>query len=75
MPANDLNEFIKYLRANPGKLSYASQGNGSLSHIGTEMFKLQTQTSMVHIPYCGLPSARFRLVIGHSRVCKGAEVA
>lgn len=53
VPANNLGEFISYLRANPGKLSYASQGNGSLSHIGTEMFKLQTQTSMVHIPYRG----------------------
>jgi tripartite-type tricarboxylate transporter receptor subunit TctC len=53
IPANNLAEFISYVRANPGKLSYASQGNGSLSHIGTEMFKLQTKTSMVHIPYRG----------------------
>jgi tripartite-type tricarboxylate transporter receptor subunit TctC len=53
VPANTLPEFIKYLKSNPGKLSYASQGNGSLSHIGTEMFKQQTQTSMVHIPYRG----------------------
>ena len=53
VPANNLNEFISYVRANPGKLSYASQGNGSLSHIGTEMFKMQTHTSMVHIPYRG----------------------
>lgn len=53
VPANTLPEFIGYLKANPGKLSYASQGNGSLSHIGTEMFKMQTHTSMVHIPYRG----------------------
>ena len=53
VPANNLKEFIAYLKANPGKLSYASQGSGSLSHIGTEMFKLQTGTSMVHIPYRG----------------------
>jgi tripartite-type tricarboxylate transporter receptor subunit TctC len=53
VPANNLKEFIAYLKANPGKLSYASQGNGSLSHIGTEMFKSQTGTSMVHIPYRG----------------------
>ena len=51
LPAKNLQEFIRYLKANPGKVSYASQGNGSLSHFGTEMFKLQTQTSMVHIPY------------------------
>jgi len=53
VPANSLGEFIAYLKKNPGKLSYASQGNGSLSHIGTEMFKAQTGTSMVHIPYRG----------------------
>ena len=53
VPASNLGEFISYVKKNPGKLSYASQGNGSLSHIGTEMFKLQTQTSMVHIPYRG----------------------
>ena len=53
VPASNLGEFIRYAKANPGKISYASQGNGSLSHIGTEMFKQQTQTSMVHIPYRG----------------------
>jgi tripartite-type tricarboxylate transporter receptor subunit TctC len=53
VPANTLSEFIAYLKKNPGRLSYASQGNGSLSHIGTEMFKAQTGTSMVHIPYRG----------------------
>jgi tripartite-type tricarboxylate transporter receptor subunit TctC len=53
VPVTTLPEFITYLRANPGKLSYASQGNGSLSHIGTEMFKQLTKTSMVHIPYRG----------------------
>ncbi|HSH88736.1 MAG TPA: tripartite tricarboxylate transporter substrate binding protein [Ramlibacter sp.] len=53
VPADDLTQFIAYLKKNPGRLSYASQGNGSLSHIGTEMFKMQTGTSMVHIPYRG----------------------
>jgi tripartite-type tricarboxylate transporter receptor subunit TctC len=53
VPANTLGEFIAFLKKNPGKLSYASQGNGSLSHIGTEMFKSQTGTSIVHIPYRG----------------------
>jgi len=53
VPANNLQEFIAYLKKNPGRVSYASQGNGSVSHIGTEMFKAQTGTSMVHIPYRG----------------------
>ena len=68
VPASDLNEFIKYLKANPGKLSYASQGNGSLSHIGTEMFKLQTQTSMVHIPYRGSGPALQDVLSGQVQV-------
>ena len=68
IPANNLGEFITYLRANPGKLSYASQGNGSLSHIGTEMFKLQTQTSMVHIPYRGSGPALQDVLSGQVQV-------
>jgi tripartite-type tricarboxylate transporter receptor subunit TctC len=53
VPANNLKEFVSFLKANPGKLNYASQGNGSLSHIGTEMFKQQTGTFITHIPYRG----------------------
>lgn len=68
VPAKNLAEFISYLKANPGKLSYASQGNGSLSHIGTEMFKLQTQTSMVHIPYRGSGPALQDVLSGQVQV-------
>ena len=53
VPANNLKEFIAFLKQNPGKLNYASQGTGSLSHIGTEVFKQQTGTFMTHIPYRG----------------------
>ena len=68
IPAKNLGEFIRYLKANPGKVSYASQGNGSLSHIGTEMFKLQTQTSMVHIPYRGSGPALQDVLSGQVQV-------
>lgn len=68
IPANTLSEFITYVKANPGKLSYASQGNGSLSHIGTEMFKLQTKTSMVHIPYRGSGPALQDVLSGQVQV-------
>jgi tripartite-type tricarboxylate transporter receptor subunit TctC len=68
VPVNSLDEFISYLKKNPGKLSYASQGNGSLSHIGTEMFKLQTQTSMVHIPYRGSGPALQDVLSGQVQV-------
>ena len=53
IPANTLPELIAYLKANPDKVSYASQGSGSLAHVGTEIFKAQTATSMVHVPYRG----------------------
>jgi tripartite-type tricarboxylate transporter receptor subunit TctC len=51
IPANTLPELIAYLKSNPDKVSYASQGSGSLAHVGTEIFKAQTATSMVHVPY------------------------
>jgi tripartite-type tricarboxylate transporter receptor subunit TctC len=68
VPANTLGEFIDYVKKNPGKLSYASQGNGSLSHIGTEMFKAQTGTSMVHIPYRGSGPAIQDVLTGQVQV-------
>jgi tripartite-type tricarboxylate transporter receptor subunit TctC len=68
VPANSLQEFIAYLKKNPGKLSYASQGNGSVSHIGTEMFKSRTGTSMVHIPYRGSGAAIADVLSGQVQV-------
>ena len=53
LPVNNLKELIAYMKSNPGKVNYASQGNGSLSHIGTEMFKQQTGTEITHVPYKG----------------------
>jgi len=53
VPANNLQEFIAYLRKNPGKVNYASQGNGSLSHVGTAVFAQVTQTQITHVPYKG----------------------
>jgi len=57
IPVNNLKEFIAYVKANPGKLNYASQGNGSVAHIGTEIFKQQTSLDIVHIPYKGSGAA------------------
>ncbi|GAB3763135.1 tripartite tricarboxylate transporter substrate binding protein [Ramlibacter monticola] len=68
VPASTLQEFIAYLKKNPGKLSYASQGNGSVSHIGTEMFKSRTGTSMVHIPYRGSGAAIADVLSGQVQV-------
>ena len=68
VPANTLKEFIDYLKKNPGKLSYASQGNGSLSHIGTEMFQRRPARSMVHIPYSGSGAAIQDVLSGQVQV-------
>lgn len=68
VPASTLSEFIAYLKKNPGRLSYASQGSGSVAHIGTEMFKLQTGTSIVHIPYKGSGDAIRDVLSGQVQV-------
>jgi tripartite-type tricarboxylate transporter receptor subunit TctC len=53
LPANNLGELIAYAKANPGKLNYASSGNGSIQHIAGELLKQLTGTSITHIPYKG----------------------
>jgi len=53
LPASNLRELIAYAKANPGKLNYASSGNGSIQHIAGELFKQLTGTSITHIPYKG----------------------
>ncbi len=53
LPANNLRELIAYAKANPGKLNYASSGNGSIQHIAGELFKQLTGTFITHIPYRG----------------------
>jgi len=68
LPVNNLKEFIAYAKANPGKLNYASQGNGSVSHIGTEMFKQSTGIDMVHVPYKGSGPAIQDVLAGQVQV-------
>jgi tripartite-type tricarboxylate transporter receptor subunit TctC len=62
--ATTVKEFVALAKANPGKLNFGSGGNGSAAHLATEYFKLQTQTSMVHIPYRGTAPAVADLVAG-----------
>ena len=57
VPANTLKEFIAYAKANPGKLNFASQGNGSLSHVGTALLEQTTGIDMTHVPYKGSGAA------------------
>lgn len=64
VPATNLAEFIAYLKANPDKVTYASQGNGSTSHLTANLFMQLTGTKMVHIPYRGTSPALTDLMAG-----------
>jgi len=52
-PAKTVQEFIDYCKANPGKISYASSGNGTSVHMSAELFKAMTKCDMLHVPYRG----------------------
>jgi tripartite-type tricarboxylate transporter receptor subunit TctC len=68
VPVNTIEEFIKYLKANPAKLSYASAGNGTVGHMWGELFKSTTNTFMLHIPYRGAGPAAADLLSGQVQV-------
>jgi len=53
LPVKNVKEFIAHVKANPGKLSYGSPGNGSTAHLSMELFKSMTGSNIVHIPYKG----------------------
>lgn len=63
-PADTFADFLKYVKANPGKVNYASSGNGSLQHVTTELLKDLTKTFMLHIPYRGTGPALNDLLAG-----------
>ncbi len=54
VPARTYAEFIAWAKKNPGKISYASAGNGSIHHITTELFKSLAGIDMLHVPYKGM---------------------
>jgi tripartite-type tricarboxylate transporter receptor subunit TctC len=53
VPAKNIPEFIAYAKANPGKINYASSGNGSTIHMSAELFKMMAGVDLVHVPYRG----------------------
>ncbi|MFL4982222.1 MAG: Bug family tripartite tricarboxylate transporter substrate binding protein [Xanthobacteraceae bacterium] len=65
LPARTVPELVAYAKANPGKLTYASQGNGSSGHVVGEQFKLLAGVDIGHVPYRGAAPASQDLVAGH----------
>jgi tripartite-type tricarboxylate transporter receptor subunit TctC len=63
-PAKTIREFIDYAKRSPGKLNYASSGNGTIVHLTTELFKAQSGSFIVHIPYRGTALAIPDLISG-----------
>lgn len=57
VPANNMKELIALAKSQPGKLNFASSGNGSLPHLAGELFKLQAKIDIVHVPYRGAAPA------------------
>jgi tripartite-type tricarboxylate transporter receptor subunit TctC len=65
IPARTVNELVALARKNPGKLNYASSGSGSPTHLGMELFKINAQINLTHIPYKGAAPSRIDLLGGH----------
>ena len=67
LPVTTVKEFIEYVSKNPGKVSYGSAGQGSLTHLTMELFKQQINSFMVHIPYRGVAPAFTDLIGGQTQ--------
>jgi tripartite-type tricarboxylate transporter receptor subunit TctC len=67
IPVKNMKEFIDYVRKNPGKLSYGTAGQGSLTHMTMELFKQETGLYILHIPYRGIAPAINDLLGGQTQ--------
>ena len=67
LPVKNVREFVEYVKKNPGKVSYGSAGQGSLTHLTMELFKQQIDSFMVHIPYRGIAPAFSDLIGGQTQ--------
>ena len=75
LPVKTVAEFIALAKASPGKISMASFGSGSTSHLAGELFKTMTGVSMTHVPYRGSPPAHVDLMSGQVQVMFDTLVA
>ena len=67
LPVKTVAEFVAYVKKNPGRVSYGSAGQGSLTHLTMELFKQQIDSFMVHIPYRGISPAFTDLIGGQTQ--------
>lgn len=74
-PFANLNEFIAYTKANPGKLSYSSPGSGTPQHLAGEVFSAMIGSPMVHVPYRGTSPAVADVVGGQVQVTFGTSAS
>jgi tripartite-type tricarboxylate transporter receptor subunit TctC len=65
LPVKSVQELVAYAKANPGKVTYASQGVGTSGHVAAELFRLQTGIDITHVPYKGAAPAAQDLAAGH----------
>lgn len=75
LPARTVPEFVEYLKANPGKLNFASAGVGSPLHVAAELFMARTGTKMVHVPYKSGGDAARGMLTGEAQVIFGSPSA
>ena len=75
LPARTLAEFTAYARANPGKLNYASNGNGSAAQLAAVLYETMADVRMVHVPYKGIAPAMTDLLSGEVQLMFGTIVA
>ncbi|MEN3367824.1 MAG: hypothetical protein V7606_5098 [Burkholderiales bacterium] len=68
LPVKNVSELIAHAKANPGKLNYASVGNGSSSHLTAELFKTMAGVDVLHVPYNGAPPAALSLAAGDTQM-------
>ena len=75
VPAKTVAEFTAYAKANPGKLNYASNGNGSAAQLAAAMYEWMAGVKMVHVPYKGIAPAMTDLLAGETQLMFGTIVA
>ncbi len=72
LPVNSIKELIAFAKASPGKLNYGSAGNGVVNHLWMELFKTQTKTDIVHVPYKGASPAINDVIGGRVQMFLGS---